>query len=130
MTMNNPLAAVLSRIQNAEKLGKREFTTHVNSKVIRSVLSLMQEEGYIAGFVETKDSKGAFLTVTLAGALNKTGAIMPRFNVGVDEFTRFEKRYLPAKDFGILILTTNKGIMTHKKAKEENVGGKLIAYAY
>jgi small subunit ribosomal protein S8 len=130
MTMNNPLAAVLSRIQNAQSLGKREFTTHVNSKVIRAVLDILKEQGYIAGFSELSDAKGSLLTVNLSGTLNKTGVIMPNFTVTKDEFVRFEKRFLPAKDFGVLILTTNKGIITHKQAKEEGVGGKLIAYAY
>jgi small subunit ribosomal protein S8 len=39
-------------------------------------------------------------------------------------------RYLPAKEFGILIMTTPKGVMTHKQAKEENIGGILLAYVY
>lgn len=130
MSMNNQLAAVLSRIVNAEKISRPTFTTLCNSKLIRQVLTILKEEGYIADFVENKDAKGNSLTITLSGQLNKTGVITPNFNVSTDEFVSFEKRYLPSKDFGVLILTTNKGIITHKKAKEENVGGKLIAYAY
>jgi len=130
MTLNNPLAAVLSRIENAERVGKRHVTTHVNSKTIRAVLAILKEEGYIADVSEQEDAKGNLLTITLSGRLNKTGVITPGFNVRTDTFVQFEKRYLPAKDFGVLILTTNKGIVTHKKAKEENVGGKLLAYAY
>ena len=41
-----------------------------------------------------------------------------------------EKRYLPAKDFGILIMSTSKGIMTHYDAKKKNLGGKLLSYCY
>lgn len=130
MSMNNTLAAVLSRIKNAERLGKREFTTTVNSKMIRAVLEIMKTEGYILGFEEQKDAKGDLLTVKLSGRLNDAGVITPNFNVNNETFVQFEKRYLPSKDFGVLILTTNKGIITHQKAKEENVGGKLIAYAY
>jgi small subunit ribosomal protein S8 len=62
--------------------------------------------------------------------VNKLGVVTPRFNVKQDGFVTFEKRYLPAKDFGVLILTTTKGIITHKQAKEASLGGKLIAYAY
>ena len=43
---------------------------------------------------------------------------------------KFEKRYLPAKDFGILLVTTNKGVMTHEEAKKNHVGGKLLAYVF
>ena len=130
MSMNNTLAAVLSRIQNAERLGKQSFTTTTNSKMIRQVLDILTKEGYIAGYEETEDAKGNTLTITLSGGLNKTGVITPNFNVSVKDFVRFEKRYLPAKDFGVLILTTNQGIITHKQAKEANTGGKLVAYAY
>ncbi len=130
MSMNNPLAAVLSATQNAQHVGKREVITKANSKVIRAVLAIMQEHGYIAGFAETEDKKGNLLTVTLSGNLNKTGVVTPNFTVVKGNYEMFEKRYLPAKDFGILIVTTNKGIMTHKQAKELGLGGKLLAYAY
>lgn len=130
MSMNNPLAAVLSKLQNAQRLGKSEFTTLSNSTLIKQVLGILQNEGFIEGYEEIEDSKGDFLQIRLSGRLNKTGVITPNFNVGTRGFVRFEKRYLPAKDFGVLILTTNQGVLTHKQAKEQNVGGKLIAYAY
>jgi small subunit ribosomal protein S8 len=130
MSMNNPLAAVLSRIQNAEKIGKREFTTHANSKVIKAVLGIIQQEGFIAGFEEVADKKGDLLMVKLSGNLNKAGVVTPNFTVTRDKYEMFEQRYLPAKDFGVLIVSTNKGIMTHKQAKEQKLGGKLLAYAY
>jgi small subunit ribosomal protein S8 len=130
MTMNNPLAAVLSNIQNAQRLGRAEITTLSNSKVIRAVLAILQENGYIAGFSETNDRKGNLLSVRLSGQLNKTGVVTPNFTVTAANFEMFEQRYLPAKDFGVLIVTTSKGIMTHKQAKEQGLGGKLLAYAY
>lgn len=130
MAMNNPLAAILSRLQNAERLGRREFTTTANSKIIKSVLAILQEQGYIAGFEETADRKGNTITVQLSGKLNKTGVVTPNFTVKQSNFEMFEKRYLPARDFGVLIVTTNQGIMTHKQAKTSKLGGKLIAYAY
>jgi small subunit ribosomal protein S8 len=128
--MNNPLASVLSRIQNAERIGKREFTTQSNSKVIRAVLDIIKNEGFIAGYEEETDAKGNLLTVKLNGNVNKTGVVTPNFTVQNDNFEMFEKRYLPAKDFGVLIVTTSQGIMTHKQAKEAKLGGKLLAYAY
>jgi small subunit ribosomal protein S8 len=130
MSMNNPLANVLSRIQNAGRVGQQELTTHCNSKVIKAVLAIMKDEGYIAGFEEITDKKGDLLTIQLSGQLNKTGVVTPNFTVKQTSFEMFEKRYLPAKDFGVLIVTTNQGIMTHKQAKEQKLGGKLIAYAY
>jgi small subunit ribosomal protein S8 len=130
MTMNNPLASVLSKIQNAQRLSRSEITTVSNSKVIRAVLAIMQENNYVAGISQSEDKKGSALTVKLSGQLNKTGVVTPNFTVKAGNFEMFEKRYLPAKDFGILIVTTSKGMMTHKQAKEAKLGGKLIAYAY
>jgi small subunit ribosomal protein S8 len=130
MSMNNPLAAVLSRIQNAERIGKREFTTRCNSTVIKRVLAIIQAEGFIAGFEEITDKKGDLLVVKLSGNLNKTGVVTPNFTVTRDRYEMFEQRYLPAKDFGVLIVSTSKGIMTHKQAKDAKIGGKLLAYAY
>lgn len=130
MTMNNPLASVLSKLQNAQRLGSSDITTKSNSKVIRAVLKIMQENGYIASFSETEDKKGNLLTLKLSGMLNKTGVVTPNFTVKAGNFEMFEKRYLPAKDFGVLIVTTSKGMMTHKQAKEQNLGGKIVAYAY
>jgi len=45
-------------------------------------------------------------------------------------YEKFEKRYLPAKDFGMIIVSTNQGIMTHIEAKEKGLGGRLLAYVY
>jgi small subunit ribosomal protein S8 len=47
-----------------------------------------------------------------------------------DEFEKWEKRFLPARGFGILLISTTKGIMTHEDAKKQHLGGKLLAYVY
>ena len=46
------------------------------------------------------------------------------------DFEKFERRYLPAKDMGILIVSTPAGIMTHVEAKKKGLGGRLLAYCY
>jgi len=68
--------------------------------------------------------------VQLRGAINKCGVVKPRHSVRRQEFDKWEGRYLPAQDFGLLILTTNSGIMHHKDAKEHRIGGKLLAYVF
>lgn len=130
MSLNDPLANVLSHIYNYEKLGKKEAATKNNSKVIRNVLDIMNQEGLIGSYEIIEDGKGNQLKLSLLGTLNKCGVIKPRHRIGVADFEKFEKRYLPAKDFGIIIISTNKGLMTHKQAKEQNLGGTLISYAY
>jgi len=130
MSLNDPLANVLSFINNYEKLGKKELVTKNVSKVIKQVLTIMNEEGFIGTHEMAGETAGGQLKINLIGSLNKCGVIKPRYRVKVSQFEKFEKRYLPAKDFGILIVSTSKGLMTHKKAKEQNLGGTLISYAY
>ncbi len=128
--MNDTLAAALSDIMNSEKISRTEVVLFPMSKIIKEVLAAMHKNGYIGAAKEHKDSKGSRLQVELLGKINKCGAIKPRFSVTLGEYEKFEKRFLPAKDFGIIIVTTNKGIMTHIQAKEKKLGGKLLAYCY
>ena len=131
MSLNDPLANVLSHMYNYEKLGKKEMVTDNNSKVIKEVLRLMQEEGFIGSYEEIEQGKGGkALKIHLIGSLNKCGTIKPRFRVKLSDYEKYEKRYLPAMDFGVLIVSTSKGIKTNTQAKKENLGGTLISYAY
>jgi len=130
MSLNNPLANVLSFIQNYERLGKEEVITKNNSKTIRAVLEIMKNEGYIAGFEEIPAGHGKMLKISLLGNINKTNVIRPEYQIKLLDFEKFERRYLPAKDFGIIFVSTNQGLMTHKEAKEKKIGGKLIAFCY
>jgi small subunit ribosomal protein S8 len=130
MSLNDPLANVLSAIQNAERRGKKEIVTTSNSSFIRRVLDLLVEAGYLAGYDLAPDAKGDVLTVRLSGTINKVGVIKPRFQITTAEFERFEKRFLPARGFGIIIISTNQGLMTHERAKELGVGGALVSYCY
>ena len=66
----------------------------------------------------------------MQGRINDCGVIKPRYSVQKNELYKFESRYLPAQDFGVLILTTTAGVISHAKAKELGIGGKLLAYVY
>ena len=127
---NDPLANVLSHILNYERAGKQTVTTKDNSKLIKGVLQLMQDHGYLGSYEETEDSKGNTLTINLIGAVNKCGVIKPRFQIGKNDYEKYEKRYLPSKDFGFLVVSTNQGLMTHADAKDKGIGGTLISYCY
>ena len=128
--LNDPLANALSVILNSEKVSKKECLVKPISKLIKDIFSLMKDNGYMGDFKEISDNKGDILKVNLLSNINKCGAIKPRYSVKKGGFELFEKRYLPAKDFGIIIVSTPKGIMTHLKAKEKGLGGVLLAYCY
>ena len=130
MSVNDTLANVLSQMDNANKVGKKVLITNFSSTLIKKVLAIFTESGYLGEVTEIVDQKGNYLSLALTGMLNKCGVIKPRFAVTADNFEKFEKRFLPAKGFGILVVSTNKGLMTHLEAKEKNIGGKLICYCY
>jgi len=123
------LADALSAIKNAERVGKKELEVKA-SKLIGNVLKIMKEKGYIGNFKFIQDGKGGKFKIELKGKIIDCNVIKPRFSVKVDEFEKWEKRYLPAYNVGVLILTTNKGVIDHSKAKELRVGGKLLCYVY
>jgi small subunit ribosomal protein S8 len=64
------------------------------------------------------------------GDLWECKAIKPRFTVDKTTIEKYRRRYLPSRNFGTMILSTNKGLMTHEEAFEEKIGGCLIAYFY
>ena len=128
--LNDPLANMMSLILNNELIGKSECTVKPVSKVIKESLKVMKQYEYIGDFKEVEDCRGNYIQLTLIGNINKCGVIKPRYSVKNNEFEKFEKRYLPAKDLGILFVSTPKGIMTHYDAKAKKLGGKLLAYCY
>ena len=128
--MNDPLANALSGILNYDKIGKREFLVHPASLVTSKVLSILNAQGYIGAAESVTKARGGVLKLNLLGNVNKCGVIKPRFAVTMDEYEKFEKRFLPAKGVGVIIVSTIKGLMTHEEAKEKNLGGRLIAYCY
>ncbi len=128
--LNDPIASALSKIQKYDEQGKSECIIKPSSKVLKKVLEVMQDNYYIGSFEEIQDPRGAYIKVNLIGKINKCGAIKPRFSVSLDTYEKYEKRYLPARNFGIIIVSTPKGIMTHKDAINKKLGGRLIAYVY
>lgn len=124
------MADAMSAIKNARRTGKNTATISPTSNLIKDVLKVLQEKGYIGVFEEIEDGQGGTFRVEVNTRLNDCNAIKPRFYVGQDEYTEYEKRYLPARAFGELIVSTPDGVMDHKQAREEGHGGALIAYVY
>ncbi|MBI4149404.1 30S ribosomal protein S8 [Candidatus Woesearchaeota archaeon] len=130
MSLNDPLANTLSKMLNAERRGKKMVVITPVSKMIKSVLSIMQDNHYIGAHEEVTPEKGGVVKVALLGMMNACGAIRPRYQAALEDYERFEKRYLLAKDFGVLIVSTSRGVMTHAEAKKKGIGGRLLAYCY
>ena len=126
----DPLNDAFTTIYNAENAGKYEVTVRPASKLLGSMLSIMQNSGYLGEYEQLGDGRGGAFRIELIGALNKCGVIKPRHSVRRLDYDKWESRYPPARDFGLLILTTNQGVMNHFEAKKERVGGRLLAYVF
>ncbi len=130
MVVIDTLANALSTIMNNEVRGKRECVVYPASKFVARVLRVMQKHGYIGEFEYIDDGRAGKFRIQLLGRINKCGVIKPRFSVKKREFDEWEKKYLPARDIGILIVSTPQGVMSHREAKERGIGGVLVAYVY
>jgi small subunit ribosomal protein S8 len=130
MALNDTLASVLSQIDNSIKVGKFVVTTNYSSRLILHVFELMKTSGYLDSFEVINDERGDYCVVHINKSLNRCGVIKPRFSFKFQDFEKFEKRFLPAKGFGILLISTSKGLLTHNQAKELGIGGRLISYCY
>ena len=127
---SDPIADALIVIKNAEHSGKMECVVKPASNLLGRILKVMQENGYIGPYEYVENGRGGIFRVNLRGRINKCGAIKPRLSVKRVDMEKFESRYLPSQNFGVLIMTTTSGIVSHKTAKQEGVGGKLLAYVY
>ncbi len=130
MGRQNIIADAMSTLKNASDGGKATCTLEPASKLIGAMLRIMQDAGYIGSFDYVDDRRGGQFHVHLSGGINKCGVITPRYPVGLDELEIWETRYLPAKNFGLLILTTSQGVLTHEQARQAGIGGELLGFVY
>jgi small subunit ribosomal protein S8 len=130
MTQTDPLADALSTIMNNELRNKRECIVWPASKLIGRVLKVMQQNGYVGEFEFIDDGRSGKFRIQLLGRINKCGVIKPRYSVNLKKYEFFEKRYLPSREMGVIIVSTPFGVISHKEAKEKGSGGKLLAYVY
>ena len=121
---------MMSAIKNAEAVRKKEVVIYPSSKLAVEILKLLKREGYIDDFQVINDGRGNKLRILLNGSINDCKAIRPRFPVNKLNITEYVKQYLPSREIGILIVSTSKGVKTHRECIEENIGGVLVAYVY
>ena len=128
MSMSDPMADMLTRIRNAGK-AKLNSVDIPGSKMKASLANVMKEEGFIRNYKFIKDNKQGIIRIYLKYDRNDSHAIY-----GIEKISKPSRRiYIKNKDVkpvlngvGISVLSTSKGIMTDKQARQENVGGELI----
>jgi len=128
MAMSDPIADMLTRVRNA---GKAKFNSVdiPGSKMKFELAKLLKDEGYIRNYKFIKDNKQGILRVYLKYNEKQEHSILR-----IDRVSKPSKRvYMKGKDIkpvynglGIAVLSTSKGIMTDKHAREGNIGGEII----
>ncbi len=117
----------LNMVKNASKARKENVKVNRISNLLLEILKIMKQKGAIKRY--KIDGKEKAVEITL-GDISECKAIKPRFSVDKIQLEKYRRRYLPARDIGTMIISTNKGLMTHEEAAEEKIGGSLIAYFY
>lgn len=124
------LSNTFSTIVNNELRNKRECIISPASKLVGNILRVLQQNGYVGKFEFIDDGRFGKFDVQLLGRVNKCGVIRPKRSVKIDDIEDWEKKFLPSKELGLLILSTPAGVLSHRDAKQRNVGGTLLAYIY
>ena len=116
----------LNQIMNAKVIEKREIVIRRYSKVLVGLLGMMKKQGHIDFEVNEAERSISVKVIKL----NECRAVKPRYYVGVGGIDKYLRRFLPSRNFGTLVISTNKGLMSHKEAVKENLGGSVVAYFY
>ena len=130
MSKSDPLSNAMVSLKNYALTGKNDCVIEPASSLVKEVLKVMQLHGYIGSFDFIEDKKSGKFKVRLSGKINNCRSIRPRYYSTVEEYEKYERRYLPAREFGLLIVSTPQGVMSHKEAVSKNSGGSLLAYVY
>src|SRR5271157_3947231 len=115
------LADAINVIKTHEYMGREQCTIN-STKLLKSVLEVMKRTSYIKNYEEFKDGKIMKIKIMLSNKINSIGIIKPRYAVSKDMIQEYESRFIPSRDFGILVLSTPQGILTNKEAKEKKTG--------
>ena len=121
------VADALNMVKNAKKAGKEIVNIKRISNILIEILKIMKQKNAIKKYKINSKEKSVEITI---GDLSECKAIKPRFSVDKTQIEKYRRRYLPARNLGTMIISTNKGLVTHEEAQEENIGGCLIAYFY
>ncbi len=133
MTMSDPIADMLTRIRNANT-AKHDTVDVPASKMKIAIADILVDEGYIAKYDIVDNGNFKDIRVTLKYGANKNEKIIS----GIKRISKPGLRIYAGKDdipyvlggLGIAILSTNKGIITDKEARKQQVGGEVLAYVW
>ena len=132
--MTDPIAAYLTRLRNAIKAQHRVVEVPA-SNLKKEITKILFEKGYILNykFIEGETPGGTIKIALKYDPIDKVNAIKCLKRVsrpGLRQYTGYKDMPRVLNGLGIAILSTSKGIMTNKEAKEQKIGGEVLCYIY
>ncbi|HOQ62423.1 MAG TPA: 30S ribosomal protein S8 [Clostridia bacterium] len=133
MVVNDPIADMLTRIRNAQ-IARHDTVTIPASKAKQAIARILLEEGYIKAYDRIDDGVQGQLKLTLKYVNNKQQPVI----AGLKRISKPGLRvYAGSQDLprvlgglGVAIISTSKGLMTDKKARQDRLGGEVLAYIW
>ena len=132
MQITDTIADLLTRIRNANS-AKHATVDVPASNMKKSIAQILVDEGYIKSFQIIDDGKQGIIRITLKYGENKSQVITGLRRVskpGLRIYSSCEDMPKVMNGLGIAIISTSKGIVTDKKARELNVGGAVLAFVW
>jgi small subunit ribosomal protein S8 len=129
MSMQDPIADMLTRVRNAQSAGKQSVTLP-SSKLKKAMAALLKEEGYVTGYSVQSENGKESLTIELKyfegqpvlSDLKRVSRPGLRIYRSKDDIPRIKA------GLGIVVLSTSKGLMTDRQARAQGVGGEVLCY--
>ena len=132
MQITDTIADMLTRIRNASS-ARHETVDIPASNMKKSIAQILVDEGFVKSFQVIEDGKQGVIRMTLKYVDGKTPVITGMRRVskpGLRIYSNCEDMPKVMKGLGIAIVSTSKGVMTDKKARQENVGGEVLAFVW
>ena len=132
MQISDVIADMLTRIRNAND-AKHETVDVPASNLKKSIAQILLDEGYIKNYQIVEDGKQGIIRVSLKYAQGKQKVIHGLRRVskpGLRIYSNCEDMPKVMNGLGIAIVSTSKGVMTDKKARQANVGGEVLAFVW
>ena len=132
MVVTDPIADMLTRIRNAQ-VARHNTVDVPASNMKKSIAQILLAEGYIKGYTVIDDGVQGMIRIQL-----KYGENYSKVVTGLKRISRPGLRIYARKDnlpqvlngFGIAIMSTSKGVITSRNAREEGVGGEVLCYVW
>ena len=132
MQITDPVADMLTRIRNANS-AKHETVDVPASNLKKAIAQILLDEGYIKAYNLVENGNQGIIHITLKYQAKKQQVISGLRRIskpGLRIYAGAEELPKVLKGLGIAIVSTSKGVMTDKKARELHIGGKVLAFVW